>query len=77
MKARPGWTLSTVFWRLQAPPWGSRMQTGICIRQAYAGVLETTGKEPVDLTPGEWEEVRVKYPKLWNTWNALWLLNKQ
>ena len=33
------------------------------IRQAYAGVLETTGKEPVDLTPGEWEEVRIKYPK--------------
>lgn len=33
------------------------------IRQAYAGVLETTGKEPVELTPSEWEQVRSKYPK--------------
>lgn len=33
------------------------------IRQAYDAVKVTTGKEPVELTPTEWEQVRIKYPR--------------
>ena len=33
------------------------------IKQAYDGVMQVTGKEPRDLTPAEWEQVREKYPK--------------
>lgn len=33
------------------------------IKQAYQGVVQVTGKEPGDLTPDEWNQVREKYPK--------------
>ena len=33
------------------------------IQLAYSGAKELTGKEPSDLTNGEWELVRQKYPK--------------
>jgi len=33
------------------------------IKQAYDGVVQVTGKEPRDLSPAEWEQVREKYPK--------------
>ena len=33
------------------------------IKQAYDAVKQVTGKEPRDLTPQEWEQVREKYPK--------------
>ncbi len=33
------------------------------ITQAYESVVESTGKEPGDLTESEWEDVRSKYPR--------------
>ena len=33
------------------------------IKQSYTSVVEVTGKEPAELTPAEWEDVRNKYPR--------------
>lgn len=33
------------------------------IKQAYESVVQVTGKEPRDLTPAEWDQVREKYPR--------------